>query len=91
MAHYNKHVITHVQTRFLPILEQYKDVYPPELPSGLPPHRNISHPIPLEPGARPMSRPMYRLSPKELADMEVQINELLDKGFITPSTSVAKD
>lgn len=73
--------------RYRPILERYKDVYPPSLPSQLPPHRNISHPIPLEPNTRPMSRPMYRLSPKELTDMTSQITELLERGFIIPSTS----
>ena len=73
--------------RFLPLLETYKDVYPIQLPDGVPPTRNISHPVPLEPGSRPASKPMYRLSPKETLDMEVQIADLLRRGFITPSTS----
>lgn len=73
--------------RFVPILDRFKDVYPQDLPHQLPPHRKISHPIPLEPGSRPTSKGMYRLSPKELLDMERQIKDLLERGFIVPSTS----
>ncbi len=49
------------------LLRQYDDVMPAELPSGLPPERDIGHAIPLLPGDhRPPSRPLYRLSPLEM-------------------------
>ena len=69
------------------LLEKYKSVFPPELPSGLPPDRNIGHVIRLEPDAQPPYRRNRRMSPTELSTCEEYIKDLLAKGFITPSTS----
>jgi predicted aspartyl protease len=44
------------------LLDRYQDVFPEELPAGLPPDRGIPHTIPLEPGHKPPYRPMYRYS-----------------------------
>ena len=63
--------------KLMPLLDLYKDVYPDSIPDGLPPTRTISHPVPLEPGSSQTSNPMYRLSLKEMKDMETQIAELL--------------
>ena len=41
------------------LLEEYKDMFPGELPAGLPPKRNIDHEIVLEPGTKLPSRPLY--------------------------------
>jgi hypothetical protein len=54
---------------------------------SLPPEREISHTIPLVPGAKPVFRPMYRYSPRELEEMETQIRELLRLGLIEPCNS----
>lgn len=54
---------------------------------GLPPDRKLVHTIPTEPGAEPPYRPLYRLSPKEMAEVERQVKELLRRGLIEPSTS----
>ena len=35
------------------LLAQFQDVFPAELPAGLPPDRGVGHTIPLEAGARP--------------------------------------
>lgn len=43
--------------------------------------------IPLVEGAKPTYRPMFRYSPLEMAELEKQIKELLEKGYIQPSTS----
>lgn len=43
--------------------------------------------IPLQTDARPPYRPMFRYSPLEIAEMEKQIKELLELGYIQPSTS----
>ena len=43
--------------------------------------------IELEPGTAPISRRPYRMAPKELAEMKKQLEELLGKGFIHPSSS----
>ncbi|KAL4027100.1 hypothetical protein IC575_015560 [Cucumis melo] len=66
--------------------EDYPDVFPEELP-GLPPHREVEFAIELEPGTVPISRAPYRMAPAELKELKVQLQELLDKGFIRPSVS----
>ena len=43
--------------------------------------------IELEPSTAPISRCPYRMAPKELAEMKKQLEELLEKGFICPSSS----
>jgi hypothetical protein len=68
------------------ILSEYQDVFE-ELPDELPPKRNTAHVIPLEPGARPVYKPMYRLTQAEKAEVERQVTELLCKGYIEPSQS----
>ncbi|KAA0053259.1 pol protein [Cucumis melo var. makuwa] len=69
-----------------PVVRDYPDVFLEELP-GLPPHRVIEFSIELEPGTVPISRAPYRMAPAELKELKVQLQELLDKGFIRPSVS----
>ncbi|CAI7917591.1 unnamed protein product, partial [Closterium sp. NIES-54] len=69
------------------VLEQYKDIMPDNLPAGVPPARTHEHEIVEEPGAKPVSRAPYRLSPTKLTDMTKQIEYLLDRQLIRPSTS----
>jgi hypothetical protein len=69
------------------ILSKYADVFPDKLPPGVPPDRGIDHSIELVPGSVPPYKGMYRLSPKELAEVEQQSKELLDNGLIEPSRS----
>ena len=65
---------------------KYVDVFPDELP-GLPPHRDVDFGIKLHPGTSPISMTPHRMAPIELQELRVQLQELLDKGFIRPSTS----
>ena len=53
---------------------------------GIPPDRDIEFCIELLPRARPISIPPYRIAPVELRELKVQLQDLLDKGFIHPST-----
>ncbi|KAL0537104.1 hypothetical protein IC582_026074 [Cucumis melo] len=69
-----------------PVVRDYPDVFPEELP-GLPPHREVEFAIELEPGTVPISRAPYRMAPAELKELKVQLQELLDKGFIRSSVS----
>ncbi|CAI7905246.1 unnamed protein product [Closterium sp. NIES-54] len=69
------------------VLEQYKDIMPDDLPTGVPPARTHEHEIVEEPGAKPVSRAPYRRSPTELTNMKKRIEYLLDKQLIRPSTS----
>jgi hypothetical protein len=70
----------------IPVVYEYADVFPDELP-GMPPDRDIKFTIELQPGTTPISKRPYRMPPAELAELKKQLQELLDKGFIRPSTS----
>ena len=65
---------------------EYADVFLDELP-GLPPHRDVDFGIELHPGTLPISMTPHRMAPVELQELRVKLQELLDKGFIRPSTS----
>jgi hypothetical protein len=65
---------------------EFPDVFPNDLP-GLPPDRDVEFKIELIPGTTPISRRPYRMPPNELAELENQLGELLQKGLIRPSSS----
>ena len=69
------------------LLQKYRDVFPVALPAGLPPSREVDHAIELELGAPPPSRPTYRMSFLELEELEKQLKEYSDNGWIRPSQS----
>ncbi|RVX00506.1 Transposon Ty3-G Gag-Pol polyprotein [Vitis vinifera] len=70
----------------IPIVKDYPDVFPEDLPS-LPPEREVEFTIDLALGTAPISKAPYRMTPMELKDLKIQLQELLDKGFIRPSVS----
>ena len=65
---------------------EYVDVFPYEL-LGLPSQRVVDFGIELHPGTSPISMTPHRMTPVELQELRVQLQDLLDKGFIRPSTS----
>jgi hypothetical protein len=71
----------------IPVVSEFPDVFPDDLP-GLPPDRDVEFKIELLPGTAPISRKPYRIPPNELAELKVQLNELLKKGLIHPSSSL---
>ncbi|KAJ0525561.1 putative nucleotidyltransferase, Ribonuclease H [Helianthus annuus] len=70
----------------LPVISEYPKVFPEELP-GLPPDRQVEFRIDIIPGAAPIARAPYRLAPTEMKEPRTQLDELLAKGFIRPSSS----
>jgi hypothetical protein len=70
----------------IPVVCEYPDVFPEELP-GMPPDRDVEFVIELQPGTAPISKRPYRMPPKELAELKNQLQELLDKGYIFPTSS----
>jgi hypothetical protein len=68
------------------ILCEYPDVFPEELP-GMPSDHDIEFSIELLPGTTPISKRAYRMDDKDLIELKKQIEELLEKGFIHPSSS----
>ena len=65
----------------IPTVSDYPDVFLEEMP-GLPPQREIEFAINVVQGATPASITRYRMSPMELKELKLQLQELLDKGFI---------
>ena len=74
------------ELREVPVVNEFEDVFSEELP-GLPPEREIEFEIELLPGVSPISQAPYRMGPVELKELKVQLQELLDKGFVRPSFS----
>ncbi|GJP47904.1 hypothetical protein CLOM_g7077 [Closterium sp. NIES-68] len=69
------------------IIREYPEIFPDDLPSGLPPERPQDHKIELEPGTQPTVRTQWHLTQPELQELRNQLDYLLAKGFIRPSTS----
>ena len=69
---------------------EYEDVFQDELPR-LSPHRDVDFVIELHSSTSLISMTPYKMAPIELHELKVQIQELLDKGFIKPSTSARGD
>ncbi|KAL4021466.1 hypothetical protein IC575_020267 [Cucumis melo] len=70
----------------VPVVKEFLDVFPDDL-SGLPPDREIEFTIELLPGTAPISQAPYRMAPSELKELKMQLQELVDKGYIRPSVS----
>jgi hypothetical protein len=65
---------------------EFLDMFLDELP-GLPPDRDVEFAIELIPGTPPISRRPYQMPPNELAELKKQLQDLLNKGLIHPSSS----
>jgi hypothetical protein len=65
---------------------EFSDVFPDDL-HGMPLDRDVEFTIELQPGTSPVSRQPYKMTPNELAELMIQLKELLDKGYICLSSS----
>jgi hypothetical protein len=70
----------------IPVVCEFPDVFPEDLPR-LPLERDVEFVIELKPGTTPVSRRSYQMPPSELAELKTQLQDLLEKGFIRPSSS----
>jgi hypothetical protein len=70
----------------IPVACEFPDIFPEDLP-GMPPDQDVEFIIELQLGTAPIFRRPYKMTPKELAELKVQLNELLYKGYIRPSSS----
>ena len=52
------------------MIQRYRDIFPEQLPKGIPPKRVVEHSIKIEPGSKPSYRPPYRLGPAEQDELE---------------------
>ncbi|KAI3454391.1 hypothetical protein Pfo_011054 [Paulownia fortunei] len=69
------------------LLQKFEDVFPEEVPPSLPPIRGIEHQINFIPGTTIPNRPAYRSNPKEMKELQRQVHELMEKGYVRESMS----
>ncbi|GJW03483.1 putative reverse transcriptase domain-containing protein [Tanacetum coccineum] len=69
------------------VIRDFPEVFPDDSPE-LPPPRQVEFIIDLVSRAAPVAQARYRLAPSEIKELSVQLQELLEKGFIRPSSSL---
>ncbi|GJW59696.1 putative reverse transcriptase domain-containing protein [Tanacetum coccineum] len=78
----------------IPIVREFLEVFPEDLP-GLPPIRQVEFQINLMPGAAPVARAPYRLTPSKMQELSDQLQELADREILeheaTPLVRIAPD
>jgi hypothetical protein len=75
-----------IQVSNVPIIREFPDVFSDEL-LGVPPKREVEVTIDVLPGTFSIAQSPYRMAPAELAELKIQLLELLNKGFIRSSNS----
>jgi hypothetical protein len=68
------------------VVSEFLDVFPKDL-LGMPPERKVEFAIELIPGTTPIYKRAYRVFGPKLVELKKHIDELLEKGYIRPSTS----
>jgi hypothetical protein len=68
------------------VVQEFPDVFPDDQP-GMSPERDIEFKIELQPSTALIAKTLYKMSPVEVAELKIQLQDLLDKGFICPSSS----
>nr|XP_027103091.1 uncharacterized protein LOC113724382 [Coffea arabica] len=79
--------LTELPPEISSLLQEFEDVFPDEIPSGLPPLRGIEHQIDFVPGTALPNRPAYKMGPEETKEIQRQVDELLEKGWAQESVS----
>ena len=74
------------EMELIPVVSEFPDVFPEELP-GMPPDRELEFAIDLVPGTTPIQKKYYRMPSSELVELKKQLDEMLQKGYIRPSSS----
>ena len=75
-----------VRLEYIQVVREFSDVFLDDLP-GLPLEKEIDFKIELAPGTEPISRAPYRMASTKLKEFKVQMEEMVNKGFVRPSTS----
>jgi hypothetical protein len=80
------HHMVELKLEDIHVVREFPDMFPDDLP-GMPPERAIEFKIELQPGTAPIAKAPYKMSPMEMKELKIQLQGLLDKGYIHPSTS----
>ena len=79
-------IVEEVTVLMVPIVREFSNVFPDDL-LGLPTDREIEFGIDILPDTALISKAPYQMALMELHELKIQLQELLDKGFIRPSVS----
>jgi hypothetical protein len=80
------HHVVEIKLEDIHVVREFPDVFLDDLP-GMPPERAIEFKIELQHGSAPIAKAPYKMSPMEMKELKIQLQGLLDKGYIHPSTS----
>jgi hypothetical protein len=80
------HHVVELKLEDIHVIREFLDMFPDDLPR-MPPERAIKIKIELQPGTTPIAKAPYKMSPMEMKELKIQLEGLLDKGYIRPSTS----
>jgi hypothetical protein len=80
------HHVVMLKLEDIHVIQEYPVIIPDELP-GMPPERAIEFKIELQPGTAPVAKAPFKMLPIEMKELKVQLQGLLDKGYICTSTS----
>jgi hypothetical protein len=78
------HHVVELKLEDIHVVREFLDVFHDDLP-GMPPERTIEFKIELQPGTAPIAKAPYKMSHVEM-ELKIQLQSLLDKGYIYPST-----
>jgi hypothetical protein len=80
------HRVVELKLEYIHIVWEFLNVFLDDLP-GMAPERVIEFKIELQPDTAPIAKAPYKMSPMEMKELKIQLQGLLDKGYIRPSTS----
>jgi hypothetical protein len=80
------HHMVELKLEGLHVIREFLNVFLDDL-SGMPPERAIEFKIELQPDTASISKAPYKMSHVELNELKIQLQVLLDKGYIHPSIS----
>ena len=81
LAHVIDTFVIEVKLKNVPLVYEFPDVFPKNLP-GLPPNRKLEFGIEVLSSSAPISIPPYRMAPMELKELKTQLQDLVDKDFL---------
>jgi hypothetical protein len=80
------HHVAELKLEDIHVIREFSDVFRDDLP-GMPPKRAIVFKIELQPNTSPIAKAPYKMSSVEMKDLKIQLQGLMNKGYIRPSTS----
>ena len=87
-THFNTNQLdTSLPNSIVSLLQEFEDVFPEEIPKGLPPIRGIEHQIDFIPGVAIPNRTAYRSNPEETKELQKQVGELMEKENVRENMS----